>query len=570
MLEVLLETKLYYPPHRPGLVARPRLEGKLALVLSYPLTLVCAPAGYGKTTLVATGLAEIAGSHGVAWLSLDEEDNDPVRFWVYAIAALRRVGAEAGDRALALLHSPEPPPLPVVLTFLLNDIAARPEPLVLILDDYHAITSQAIHDCVSYLLEHLPPNLHLLQTSRTDPPLSLARMRARGQLQELRAADLRFTAEEAAAFLQEVMGLPLTPKVVQALEARTEGWIAGLQLAALSMQGLDDLPAFVEAFSGSHRHLVDYLTEEVLARQPEPMQQFLLRTAGLVWAPLQAKAARFARTVNYDRAGLGWSQPGRAPRSNAIMVEELHALLHGAGLPGPYVLVGHSLGGLNARLYAHTYPDEVAGLVLIDAAHEEQFTPEPVQKAMKQMAWMMPLMAAIPRLLAISGLAALRPALLKPMVRGLLGDGQAPDGLVESYTRLLAARPGHHAAAAAELRTVLPSHAAIRALRIGDLGDRPLVVIQHGRVQPQMNAELTGNVGETNQRLQRAVVAQSTQGRLVIAEQSGHNIPFEQPELVLQAIREVVEAVSEGMPAVHSNGSGVMSGRQEGKAHPAK
>lgn len=280
MLETLLATKLYYPPVRDNLVARPRLVQQLALEALRPFTLICAPAGYGKTTLVATGLTQEGHEQRVAWLSLDEEDNDPVRFWVYVIAALRQVADGICEQALALLQSPQPVPH-TALTFLINDVAAQPKPLVLVLDDYHAIHAQPIHEEMVFLLDHLPPQLRLVITSRADPPLPLARLRVRGQLHELRAADLRFTPEEAADFLQAVMGLPLTAADVQALEARTEGWIAGLQLAALSMQGVADLSGFIRAFSGSHRHLIDYLTEEVLVRQPEPIQQFLLQTAVL-------------------------------------------------------------------------------------------------------------------------------------------------------------------------------------------------------------------------------------------------------------------------------------------------
>lgn len=208
MLETLLVTKLYYPPVRPNLVARPRLTQQLAQVTSGALTLVCAPAGYGKTTLVATGLAPLAQEQAVAWLSLDEDDNDPACFWTYVIAALRTIAPDIGKQALTLLQSPQPAAASLLLTLLINDMAVQPAPFVLVLDDYHIINAPPIHEGLAFLVEHLPPQAHLVLTSRIDPPLPLSRLRARGSLIELRAAELRFTPEEAAAFLQEVMGCP--------------------------------------------------------------------------------------------------------------------------------------------------------------------------------------------------------------------------------------------------------------------------------------------------------------------------------------------------------------------------
>ncbi|MCL4265719.1 MAG: hypothetical protein KJ069_21075 [Anaerolineae bacterium] len=250
----------------------------MAQVDKRPLTLVCAPAGYGKTTLVVTWLATWP-IHHIGWLSLDESDNDPVRFWVYVIAALQTAVPGVGESSLTLLQSPQPSPLPLTLTFLLNDLTALVEPLLLVLDDYHFITNQAIHESMAYWLDHLPAQVHLLLTSRADPPLPLARLRARAQMVEIREKDLRFTSEEMAEFMTQVMGTPLTAVQLQTLAERTEGWIAGVQLAGLAVEKAANLTEALQSFGGSHRHLVDYLTEEVLARQSTAIQDFLLQTA---------------------------------------------------------------------------------------------------------------------------------------------------------------------------------------------------------------------------------------------------------------------------------------------------
>ena len=214
-----------------------------------------------------------------AWLSLDEGDSDPTRFLAYLISALQTVVPQVGKGALAALQAPQPPPAEAILTAVLNDIAALPDRFILVLDDYHAVDAPAVDQALAFLLQHLPPQMHLVIATREDPPLPLARLRARGQLVELRAADLRFTPAEAAAFLNQQMGLKLSPEEVAALEARTEGWIAGLQLAALSMQGRTDTAAFVRSFAGSHRFVLDYLVEEVLLCQPERVRTFLLQTS---------------------------------------------------------------------------------------------------------------------------------------------------------------------------------------------------------------------------------------------------------------------------------------------------
>ena len=278
----LLETKLYRPGSRPGLVPRPRLIAQLDRGAASKLTLVSAPAGFGKSRLLAewlAGTSASAGEDSAAWLALDSGDNDPVTFWSYLVAALRTVEPGVGANELEFLASPQPPPIQMVLTTLLNDVGATGSDIVLVLDDYHLVDSLEIQNAMAFLLDHLPPRLHLVIASRADPALPLARLRARGELVEVRAADLRFTPDEAAAYLNEVMGLELTAADVAALEGRTEGWIAALQLAALSMQGRDDVAGFIAGFTGDDRYIVDYLAEEVLHRQPGQVRDFLLHTS---------------------------------------------------------------------------------------------------------------------------------------------------------------------------------------------------------------------------------------------------------------------------------------------------
>jgi LuxR family maltose regulon positive regulatory protein len=273
----ILATKLYIPPPQPRVVLRPRLIERLNEGLHRRLTLISAPAGFGKTTLLsgwAAGCGRPAG-----WLSLDEGDNDPTRFLAYLVAALQTIAADIGESVLDVLQSPQPPPTESILTTLLNEITTIPHDFALVLDDYHVVDAKPVDDALAFLIEHLPPRMHLIIATREDPHLPLARLRARGQLAELRAADLRFTPSEAAEFLKEVMGLNLSAEDIAALETRTEGWIAGLQLAALSMRGREDVTGFVKAFAGDDRYIVDYLIEEVLQRQPERTRSFLLQTS---------------------------------------------------------------------------------------------------------------------------------------------------------------------------------------------------------------------------------------------------------------------------------------------------
>jgi LuxR family maltose regulon positive regulatory protein len=279
MATPILTTKLYIPPPRPKIVLRPRLIERLneGLAMGRKLILISAPAGFGKTTLVSEWIASCG--RPVAWISLDEGDNDPARFITYLVKALQTIQAGIGEGLLAALQSPEPLQIETILTTLLNEISTIPEDFLLVLDDYHAIDSHPVDQSLAFLIEHQPLQMHLLIATREDPALPLARLRPRGQLAELRAVDLRFTPAEAAEFLNQLMGLNLSAEDITALDKRTEGWIAGLQLAALSMQGQQDTTSFIQSFTGSHHFVLDYLVEEVLQQQPERIQTFLLRTS---------------------------------------------------------------------------------------------------------------------------------------------------------------------------------------------------------------------------------------------------------------------------------------------------
>lgn len=284
--DTLIRTKLHLPFIRPELVPRPRLQEQIAQGLRGPLTLITAPAGFGKTTLVASCIASCGST--VAWLSLDKDDNQAGRFLSYLVAALQEADNTIGSEAAQLLAAAQQAPPEAVLTSLINDLDTTGRDIVLVLDDYQFIKSQAVHEEVAFLLEHCPKTFHLVIATRSDPPLPLTRLRARGQTVELRAADLCFTEPEAAQFLNDVMGLHLDPGSVAVLEERTEGWIAGLQMAALSMRNHEDVPGFIEGFSGTNRYILDYLLEEVLASQSPEIQRFLLYTSILerLTAPL--------------------------------------------------------------------------------------------------------------------------------------------------------------------------------------------------------------------------------------------------------------------------------------------
>ncbi|NJN17525.1 MAG: LuxR family transcriptional regulator [Oscillochloris sp.] len=277
MPDSLLKTKLFIPPPRSDAIRRDHLIARLDAGLPRKLTLVSAPAGFGKTTLLSTWLVRCG--RPAAWLSLDAADSDIGRFLSYLVAALQTCAPQLGTEIPALLESRQPPPIEALLTTLLNEISALCDNVVLILDDYHAIEATTVDHAITFLLDHLPPQLHLVIATREDPNLPLARFRARDQLTELRAADLRFTLAEVAEYLNRVMNLNLADEAIAALDARTEGWIAGLHLAALSLQGQPDTANFIASFTGSHKFVLDYLVEEVLQRQSKPVQNFMLRTS---------------------------------------------------------------------------------------------------------------------------------------------------------------------------------------------------------------------------------------------------------------------------------------------------
>ena len=319
----ILATKLYISPPPPKAVSRPRLLERLneGLSAGRKLTLISASAGFGKTTLVSEWVASCG--QPIAWLSLDEGDNDAARFLTYLVAALQTVAqnkvegiaAKLGEGVLGVLQSPQPPPIESILTALINEITTIPDNFIFFLDDYHIIDSKPVDNAITFLLTHMPPQMHLVIATREDPHLPLARLRARGQLTELRAADLRFTLSETVEFLKQAMGLNLLPEDIISLEDRTEGWIAGLQLAALSMQGRSDLPSFIKSFSGSHLFVLDYLVEEVLQHQSESVQMFLLHTS-----ILDRLCGPLCDTIQHDPFASGQETLEYLERANLFIV----------------------------------------------------------------------------------------------------------------------------------------------------------------------------------------------------------------------------------------------------------
>ncbi len=303
-MEQLLTTKLYIPPTRPELVLRTRLIERLNAGLHHKLTLISAAAGFGKTTLVSEWLA--GRERPAAWLALDEGDSDPNRFLAYLVCALQTIDTNIGAGVWGVLQSAQPPGTESILTALLNEISTFPNNFVLVLDDYHVIDSKPVDQALAFLVEHQPRQMHLVIATREDPSLPLARLRARDQLTELRLADLRFTPAEAAEFLNRMMDLNLSAENIAALEARTEGWIAGLQLAAIALQGMISMPGqqdaagFIKTFTGSHRFVLDYLVEEVPAAPAGTYPQLLTanrHSRQVMWLAVRCCAFRRGRNA---------------------------------------------------------------------------------------------------------------------------------------------------------------------------------------------------------------------------------------------------------------------------------
>lgn len=318
----LIRTKLYVPRVHPDLVDRPRLILKLNKGLHTKLVLVTAPAGYGKTTLLSIWVEQTGMP--IAWISLDNRDNDPTSFWTYFIAALQTLQPDTGNQTITMLQTPQLPPNEVLLGSLINDISAIPHDFLLVMDDFHAIDTAGIHSGLAYLIEHQPPQMHLVIASRDEPPLPLPRLRARREMVEVQLADLRFTTQEATTLFNTFLEMELSPADIQALDDATEGWVAGLQLAALSMQGIEDASAFVRTFTGSQRYVFDYLAQEVLERQEVNIQSFLLKTSILdrLSVPLcdyllqeEAKAGTDSLLVSHSNATLAYLE-----RANLFLI----------------------------------------------------------------------------------------------------------------------------------------------------------------------------------------------------------------------------------------------------------
>jgi LuxR family maltose regulon positive regulatory protein len=277
----LLTTKLNIPPARPQTVQRPRLIDRLKESPSYSLILISAPAGFGKTTIISEWIHSSSPSIPTTWLSLEEGENDPVRFWDYFIAALKILNPAIGKTTLSLLHAPEPYPTESLLTALINDLTSIQQTFVLVLDDYHLIKSKSIHEGVAYLLEHMPLQMHIFIATRADPPLPLAHFRGKGRLLEIRADDLRFSQQETTNLFAAMDIPPLSDESINVLNTKTEGWVVGLKMAALSMQQEKDIPKFIVDFTGSQRYIMNYLVEEILQKQTAEICDFLLKTSVL-------------------------------------------------------------------------------------------------------------------------------------------------------------------------------------------------------------------------------------------------------------------------------------------------
>ncbi len=371
----LIHTKLHLPFTRPELVPRPRLQEQIARGLRGPLTLITAPAGFGKTTLVASSIQNCGIP--VAWLSLDKDDNQPGRFLTYLIGAIHHSDERVGIEASPLMAGLQQVSHEAVLTSLINELVNIQTEMALVLDDYQVISNPTAHDDVAFLLDHQPGTFHLIIATRSDPPLPLARLRARGQTVELRAVDLRFTEVEASLFLKDVMGLPLDESSIALLEGRTEGWIAGLQMAALSMRDRKDLPRFIEGFSGTNRYILDYLLEEVLACQPPEIQRFLLYTS-----ILERFNAPLCDTVLDHDGEMHPEAPSRVSSASVLeMLDRENLFLVSLDDERIWFRYHHLFADLLRSRLHQTQPDLIARLHLLASTWLEQneLIPEAIQ-----------------------------------------------------------------------------------------------------------------------------------------------------------------------------------------------
>jgi LuxR family maltose regulon positive regulatory protein len=544
--DVLLATKLHVPGTRPGFVPRPRLADRLEEGLDRKLVLVSAPAGSGKTALLADWARH--SRRLVAWLSLDPGDNDPARFWRHAAAALDQVRPGIAARAAALLGPPAPRSFRGVVTAVINDIAAQPadEEILLFLDDYNLIGSQRVHESLTFLIEHLPPGLHLMLASRADPPLGLARLRAGAQLAELRAADLRFTPGEAAELLRQAAGEDLPDTAIAALASRTEGWAAGLQLAGLSLRGRSDIPGFVAAFDGSHRYVLDYLTGEVLDRQSGEIRAFLLETSvldrlsGALCDAITGRGDGQEMLEEIERANLflvpldevrGWwryhhlfadllrerlhrEQPGRAPqlrRAAAIWCEE-----HG--------LADEGIG------YALASDDQVLAAQLIERHFDAFFYARAEGPLVQRWLAALPasLVASRPRLLLINAAIALLSgpmdevsALLDRAERNYADFAAQPfepsAGKAASFLVNVPARIALDRAYLADLRGDGESTAVFATQALAEIREGETMLTSHAIATLAMADWLRGRLPEAERGFASSVIAWREAGRPALA-----------------------------------------------------
>ena len=554
--DVLLATKLHVPGSRPGLVPRPRLTERLDEGLERGLVLVSAPAGCGKTVLLADWAQR--SQYPAGWVSLDAGDNDPARFWRHVVAALDRARPAIGERVAPLLGPPAPSSFEPLVTALINELAASlgDDKMLLVLDDYHVIGSQPVHDSLRFLLEHRPAGICVVLASRSDPPLALARSRARGQLAELRAAELRFTVGEAAALLQQVAagpGAALPDAAVAALAARTEGWAAGLQLAALSLHGKRDIAGFVAAFTGSHRYVLDYLAEEVLERQSEQVRAFLLETSvlerlsGTLCDAVTGRAGSQALLEQVERAGLflvpldevrGWWRyhhlfadllRARLQNQQPARVAQLHR--NAAAWCEEHELADDAIG------HAVAAGDTTWAARLIERHFDAVYSLRGEAATIQQWLSALPadLIRSRPRLLLAQGLLAAwsgRPEAVEPLLdaaeRASAGTGEEPfeptvgraDSMLVNVPALIAL----HRASLAQLRGDAEGTAAFAERALAELGEGERLLESLTRWDLGVAQWLRGQLAEAERAFVSSIASWRAAGLLTVTAWSRYEL----------------------------------------------